>query len=58
MKNAHLGIALAAGLAATSFAQQLPRPAAPLVAQALNHKSIDLKQFRGKHVVVAFLLTT
>ena len=58
MKNVFLGAALAVALAAGTFAQQLPRPADSLVVQTLDKKTIDLKQFKGKYVVVSFLLTT
>ena len=58
MKKALLGVALAFTMAGAGFAQQIPRPAGPWSAQTLEKKILDLKQFRGKYVVLAFLLTT
>ena len=58
MKNVFLGAALAVALTTAAFAQQFPRPASPLVVTTLDKKIIDLKQYKGKYVVAAFLLTT
>jgi len=58
MKNVLLGAALAVGLTATSFAQQLPRPAGPWTAQTVDNKVLNLSQYKGKYVVLAFLLAT
>lgn len=58
MKNAFLGLALTLGLTATSYGQLIPRPAGSWTAQTLDKKVLDLKQYRGKYVLVAFLLTT
>ena len=58
MKNAFLGAALAVALTTVANAQQLPRPASPLVVQTLDKKTIDLQQYKGKYVIVSFLLTT
>lgn len=58
MKKVLLGVLLAVSLTVTGFAQQIPRPAGPWTAQTLDKKVLDLKQFRGKYVVLAFLLTT
>ena len=58
MKKALLGVALAVGLTVTGFAQQIPRPAGAWTAMTLDKKVLDLKQFKGKYVVLAFLLTT
>ena len=58
MKRVLLFVSLAACLAVTSFAQQIPRPAGPWQAQTVDKKTLKLEQFRGKYVVLAFLLTT
>ena len=58
MKNAIVGIVLAAGLTLASYAQQLPRPSEKLVVQTIEGKTLDLKQYKGKYVVAVFLLTT
>lgn len=58
MKKVLLGVAIAVTLTATSFAQQLPRPAGAWTAQTLDKKTVDLKQFKGKYVVLSFLLST
>jgi thiol-disulfide isomerase/thioredoxin len=58
MKRVLLAVSLAICLTATSFAQQFPRPAGAWSAQTVDHKVLKLDQFKGKFVVLAFLLTT
>ena len=58
MKKVLLGVALAAVLAVSGFGQQIPRPAGPWSAQTLDKKVLNLNQFKGKYVLLAFLLTT
>ena len=57
MKKLLLGVALVA-LSTASFGQTIPRPAGTWTAQTLDNKTIDLKQYKGKYVVLAFLLGT
>ena len=58
MKKAFLGATLALGLTVMSFGQTLPRPAGQWSAQTLDKKVLTLSQFKGKYVLLAFLLTT
>jgi peroxiredoxin len=58
MKKALLGLGLAVGLTVTSFGQQIPRPPGPWQAMTSDKKVLKLDQFKGKVVVLAFLLTT
>lgn len=58
MKNVLLGSAVALGMAVSGFAQQIPRQAGPWSAQTLDGKTLNLGQYKGKYVVLAFLLTT
>jgi thiol-disulfide isomerase/thioredoxin len=58
MKKVLLAVSLAACLTATSFAQSIPRPAGAWSAQTVDKKILRLEQFRGKYVVLAFLLVT
>jgi hypothetical protein len=58
MKNVLLGSALVLGLAVSCFAQQIPRQAGTWTAQTLDGKTLNLNQYKGKYVVLAFLLTT
>ena len=58
MKNVLLGSTLALSLAVSGFAQQIPRQAGPWSAQTLDGKTLNLNQYKGKYVVLAFLLTS
>jgi hypothetical protein len=58
MKKAILGAVLVAGLSVSGFGQVLPRPAGPWSAETLDKKVLSLNQYKGKFVVLAFLLTT
>jgi len=46
------------GLAISSFGQKLPRQAAPWSIKTLDNKTVTLQQYKGKPVVVAFMLST
>lgn len=58
MKTALLGAMLVTSLTVTGFAQQIPRPAGPWQAMTSDKKVLRLDQFKGKVVVLSFLLTT
>jgi len=58
MKRVLLALSLATCLTVTTLAQQLPRPAGAWSAQTTDRKMLRLDQFKGKFVVLAFLLTT
>jgi peroxiredoxin len=55
---AHRPIALGIGLALVLGAADIPRPAPELAVQLLSGGQIQLSQFRGKVVLVAFVHTT
>ena len=51
-----VGMAL---LGQNAFGQTIPRPAAPWwTARTLDRQNLTIQQFKGKNVVLAFLLTT
>lgn len=57
MRKHHLlGAALFLGLSV--FGQTIPRPAIDLSARSLDGKALTLREFKGKNVLLAFLLTT
>jgi hypothetical protein len=59
MKKMLASFALATVLLTSSaFAQRIPRQAGEWKAQTLDNKILDLKQFKGKYVLVTFLLST
>jgi hypothetical protein len=57
-KRHFLGAALFLGLALSEFGQTLPRPAGAWSAKTLDGSTLTLQPYKGKNVVLAFLLTT